>query len=70
MSDTHHKFRLANDPDTELRQLEDLADSQDEMIRGAVALNPSATTSILIKLFLDYSEYVQECLRKRNDTKH
>ena len=64
------KFRLANDPDTELRQLEDLADSQDEMIRGAVALNPSATKSILIKLFLDDSEYVQECLRKRNDTKH
>lgn len=70
MSDTHRKFRLANDPATELRQLEDLADSQDEMIRGAVALNPSANTSILIKLFLDDSEYVQECLRKRNDTKH
>jgi hypothetical protein len=70
VSDTHHKFRLANDPDTDLQQLEKLAGSKDEIIRGAVALNPSTTTSILVKLFSDASEHVQECLRKRNDTKH
>lgn len=70
MSSTHNKFRLANDPETELHELENLADSENELIRAAVALNPSATTSILVKLFSDESEHVQECLRKRNDTKH
>ena len=46
------------------------ANSENELIRAAVALNPSATTSILVKLFSDESEHLQECLRKRNDTKH
>ncbi len=70
MSITHNKSRLANDPETELHELANLADSENELIRAAVALNPSATTSILVKLFSDESEHVQECLRKRNDTKH
>jgi hypothetical protein len=66
----HNKFRLANDPETELHELENLADNENELIRAAVALNPSATTSILVKIFSDESEHPQECLRKRNDTKH
>lgn len=70
MSSTHNKFRLANDPETELHELEKLADSEDELIRAAVALNPSPTTSILVKLFSDESEHLQKCMRKQNDTKH
>ena len=70
MSNTHNEFRLANDPNIDLQKLERLADSENEFIRGAVALNPSASTSILVRLFSDESEHVQECLRKRNDTKH
>ena len=66
----HNKFRLANDPETELHELENLADNENELIRAAVALKPSATTSILVKIFSDESEHPQECLRKRNDTKH
>jgi hypothetical protein len=70
LSNTHNQFRLANDPDTALQKLENLAHSKNELIRIAVALNLSAITNILVRLFSDEREQVQECLRKRVESTH
>ena len=37
---------------------------------SSVCTKPYTTINILARLFNDESEHVQECLRKRNDTKH
>lgn len=70
MINTHNKFRLASDPDTDVQELKNLTGCENELIRGAVALNPSTTANILVRLFNDDSEHLQKCLGKRNDTKH
>jgi hypothetical protein len=49
MNNIHDEFRLANNPETDLCQLEILADSENELIRGAVALNISTSEYLLKK---------------------
>ena len=65
MNNIHDEFRLANNPETDLCQLEILADSENELIKGAVALNNSTPEYLLKKLFFDKSTHVQDCLLKR-----
>ena len=66
MSIIHENFRLANDPDAGLEKLVQLV-YDDEFVRGALALNPSTPNSTLVKLFSDASQYLQECLKNRNE---
>jgi hypothetical protein len=56
-------FRLASDPDAVVEKLSDLASSEDELVRGAVTLNSITTLNVIIRLFVDESSHVQECLR-------
>ena len=70
MSNAHDNFRKAKAPDATLQNLENLANSRDELIRGAIALNCSTPNSILVRLFHDESDHVQECMRQRNKNEH
>ena len=68
MNQTRHRleFRQANDPDTSVEQLTILAEHDDEEIRGAVAMNATATDSVLSVLQMQpASRHVTECLSKR-----
>ena len=65
MKASHQDFRLANDPDINVDTLADLVASNDELVRGAVALNNATPDFILQKLFFDKSAHVQDCLQKR-----
>lgn len=58
-------FRQANDNETPSEVLVKLSLSDDEIIRGAVALNESTPRHILDSLASDKSEYVKSCLDKR-----
>lgn len=62
---THSEFRLASDPKTETSKLSELAKSDQELIRGAVASNISTPKDVLAFLEHDESIHVQECLSTR-----
>lgn len=65
ISPSHIVFRHANDSDTPQELLTTLSKSTDEILRGAVALNPATPAEILEELLDDKSSYVLSCLRKR-----
>lgn len=62
---SHNAYLQANDRDSPKELLTTLSKSTDELLRGAVALNPSTPTEILEELLKDTSSYVLNCLRKR-----
>jgi len=62
---SHQTFRQANDNDSPKELLATISKSNDEILRGAVALNPTTPTDILEELLNDNSSYVLSCLRKR-----
>jgi len=64
------EFRQANSVDTPEELLISLSGSKDELIRGAIALNPSTPNTVLDVLFNDKSDYVLSCLRKRGYKPH
>ena len=66
MSNAYNKFLKGNDPEATSQVLEHFANCKNELIIGAVTLNSSTLNSILVRLFHDESDHVQECLRKRN----
>lgn len=61
----HTVFRQANDPDTPIKILAQLADSDDEVVLGAVAYNASTPLEVIDKLKRKNSTNVNDCLRKR-----
>lgn len=61
----HTVFRQANDPDTPIEILAQLANSDDEMVLGAVAYNASTPVEVIDKLKRKNSTNVNDCLRKR-----
>lgn len=65
----HNIFRLANDPDTPISVLLELAHSNEELIRGAVAANPSTPDSMIKILSKDKSKHVLGCIKKRRNKK-
>jgi hypothetical protein len=65
MKDSHQDFGYANDPDISVDALAELVASNDELVRGAVALNNATPDYLLQKLFFDKSAHVQDCLQKR-----
>jgi len=62
---SHLMFRQANDNNSPKELLATLSKSNDEILRGAVALNPATPTNTLEELLNDSSSYVLSCLRKR-----
>ncbi len=62
---SHLIFRQANDSDSPKELLATLSKSKDEILRGAIALNPATPQEILEELLNDDSSYVLSCLRKR-----
>jgi hypothetical protein len=64
-SQLHTQFRAANDVNTSKEKLFELSMHENEIIRGAVALNPSAPPSALTILLKDPSVHVHDCLRER-----
>lgn len=63
----HADFRKANDSNTDVETLKRLSQSDDEVIRAAVALNESTPNEIVASLLNDRSEYVRGCAEKRID---
>ena len=62
----HAIFREANDPGTSGTRLIELARSEFELVRGAVALNISSPAEALALLRNDESDHVNNCLADRN----
>lgn len=62
MNNEHQKFREANSPETDQETLKKLAQDSDEVVRSAVAHNPSKPVGAVEILFNDKSKYVQEAL--------
>jgi RimJ/RimL family protein N-acetyltransferase len=58
-------LQQANDVNVSDRILEYLSRSNDEKIRGAVALNVAAPKQLLVEMLNDSSMYVLNCLRQR-----
>jgi len=56
------KLRIAGDPGTSPEMLDELSQSRDELIRGAVARNPSAPPRARDRLRADPSPHVSACL--------
>jgi RimJ/RimL family protein N-acetyltransferase len=65
ISQSHLVFPQANDSKSPQELLTSLSKSADEILRGAIALNPATPTEILEDLLNDKSGYVLSCLRKR-----
>lgn len=61
----HEKFALANSQDTPQFVLCLLSVDEEEIIRGAVALNHSTPPHVLNRLSNDPSEYVREAIYSR-----
>ncbi|WLH05378.1 hypothetical protein [Pseudomonas lurida] len=61
----HLAFRAANDPKALPGDLRELALSEDELVRGAVAMNLLTPQDVLQELLNDSSAHVKECLSKR-----
>lgn len=59
----------ANDSGSSKELLTILSKSNDEILRGAIALNPSTPKNVLEELLNDNSSYVQSCLGKRGFNK-
>ncbi len=64
-SRSHLILRQANDNESPKELLATLSKSNDEILRGAIALNPATPKDILEELLKDNSSYVLSCLRKR-----
>jgi RimJ/RimL family protein N-acetyltransferase len=62
---SHSILGQANDHNSPKELLETLSKSNDEILRGAIALNPATPIDILEGLLNDNSSYVLSCLRKR-----
>lgn len=63
--DYHHLFRLANSPETELEELNEIIAMEDDLLSASVALNPNCSKKILDTLAKSESKEVQSNLRKR-----
>ncbi|WP_312497287.1 hypothetical protein [Pseudomonas cremoris] len=61
----HLAFRAANDPKALPGDLRELALSEDELVRGAVAMNLVTPEDVLKDLLNDSSAHVKGCLSKR-----
>jgi acetyltransferase-like isoleucine patch superfamily enzyme len=59
------QYRQAQDSATSVEILTFLSNSEEDLIRGAVAGNPSTPDTVLDVLKKDKSEFVQSCLSKR-----
>lgn len=62
----HDEFREASSPETSTKRLLELAQHKDEIIRGAVAMNPSSPMECKIILFNDPSNHVIDNLLATN----
>ncbi|MBO1256333.1 GNAT family N-acetyltransferase [Alteromonas sp. 5E99-2] len=58
----HDLFRAASNPDTNVNYLQELSKSPDEVVRAAVASNPSTNQETLLSLVGDSSSHVIENL--------
>ena len=61
----HQFFRLANDPDTDVNQLDEIVALNDELLSAAVALNPKCTKEISEKMIKIKSLEVSKNIEKR-----
>lgn len=62
----HDDLREASDPDTPSERLSKLSNSKSEIVRGAVAANPSTLNFDIEILSKDESAHVQESLELRD----
>lgn len=61
----HDLFRIANDEKSSGQTLLSLARHESDVIRGAVALNPSTPENAISILKTDQSKHVRDCLEQR-----